>query len=676
MPMHVFSFYFSATTRYPVSILSQPHSLRGASMAVQSPGKALLSAQNIVLSYGSQPVLRDISLTIHEGDRIGLIGQNGSGKSSLLKVLSGAIIPDSGFVTRSEGLRIAMLAQDNLLDRTMTVGQALQEGTAELRAMLDAYHAAVERLAVIPGSCWEHREAQEECDALHHLLEMHGAWQMDQEIKRIAVALNLPSSDRILSTLSGGELRRVDLAAKLIQRPDVLLLDEPTNHIDTRSVEWMEAFLEQYPGSCVLVTHDRYFLDRIVNRIVEIEAAKLLSFPGRYDRFLEYKAVREDTLVRTEANRRALVRRELAWYRRGAKARTTKQKARIHRFERLLENVPPPRRREFFFEIPQTAPLGKTILEARRIAHGFENRTLFKDFSLIMQQHMRIGIIGPNGCGKTTLLRVLMGLEEPRRGKIIIGEATTFLYIDQAHEKLNPDQSVLQFISDGAKTIEINRRKIFVPAYLERFLFDKATADTPIGKLSGGEKNRLYIIKQLLQGGNFLVLDEPTNDLDLYSLRVLEETIEAFHGCALIVSHDRYFLNRICTHMLVFEDDGHIKTIVGNYDDYLLYKGRCAAETPQQQAASRMETNNRDVVEKPRRLTWKEKREYETIEDAILQAEARVAELETLIQEPGFYERGHENVRQTLAELDRARDAVNHAYARWQALEAIARGDE
>ncbi len=645
-------------------------------MAMQSPGKALLSAQNIVLSYGSQPVLRDISLTIHAGDRIGLIGQNGSGKSSFLKVLSGAIVPDSGFVARSEGLRIAMLAQDNLLDRTMTVGQALQEGTAELRAMLDAYHGTVERLGAIPGDCWEHREAQEECDALHHLLDMHGAWQMEQQTKRIAVALNLPPADRLLATLSGGELRRVDLAVKLIQRPDVLLLDEPTNHIDTRSVEWMEAFLEQYPGSCVLVTHDRYFLDRIVNRIVEIEATKLLSFPGGYDRFLEYKAILEDTRARTEANRRALIRRELAWYRRGAKARATKQKARIHRFNRLLEDGPSPRPREFFFEIPETAPLGKTVLEARRIAHGFADRILFKDFSIIMQQHMRVGIIGPNGCGKTTLLRVLMGMEEPRRGKIIIGEATSFLYIDQAHEKLNADQTVLQFISDGAKTIEVNRRKIFVPAYLERFLFDKAAADTPIGKLSGGEKNRLYIIKQLLQGGNFLVLDEPTNDLDLYSLRVLEETIEAFHGCALIVSHDRYFVNRICTHMLVFEDNGRIATIVGNYDDYLLYKDRCAAETSQRKAASRKEAGDRDVNAKPRRLTWKEKREYEAMEDAILQAEARVAVLETLLQEPGFYERGHEHVGKTLAELEQARDAVNRAYARWQALDAISRGDE
>ena len=289
---------------------------------------------------------------------------------------------------------------------------------------------------------------------------------------------------------------------------------------------------------------------------------------------------------------------------------------------------------------------------------------------------MRVGIIGPNGCGKTTLLRVLMGMEEPRRGKIIIGEATSFLYIDQAHEKLNADQTVLQFISDGAKTIEVNRRKIFVPAYLERFLFDKAAADTPIGKLSGGEKNRLYIIKQLLQGGNCLVLDEPTNNLDLYSLRVLEETIEAFHGCALIVSHDRYFVNRICTHMLVFEDHGRIATIVGNYDDYLLYKDRCAAETSQRKAASRKETADRDANAKPRRLTWKEKREYEAIEDAIVQAEARVAALENLIQQPGFYERGHEHIQQTLAELNQARDAVNRAYARWQTLDAISRGDE
>lgn len=642
-------------------------------MANSPIGKALLSAQSVALSYGSQPILNDACLTIHAGDRIGLIGRNGSGKSSLLKLLTGLIPPDAGLVTRSQGLRIALLSQECALSRTCSIGQALQEGTADLRAMLDAYHAVMERLSRIPGGCWEHREAQEECEALHHLIDMHGGWHIEQEIKRIAVALDLPPQDRILSSLSGGELRRVDLAVKLIQRPDVLLLDEPTNHIDTRSVEWMETFLAQYPGSCVLVTHDRYFLDRIVNRIVEIEATRLFSFPGSYDRFLEYKSILEDTRARTDENRRALMRRELAWYRRGAKARSTKQKARIHRFERLMDEAPPPRAQEFIFEIPEPAPLGKTILEARRVSHGFEDRTLFREFSLIMQQHMRVGIIGPNGCGKTTLLRVLMGIEEARRGKIIIGESTAFLYIDQAHDKLNPLQTVLQFVSDGAKTLEVNKRKIFVPAYLERFLFDKAAADTPIGKLSGGEKNRLYLIRQMLLGGNFLVLDEPTNDLDLYSLRVLEETIDAFSGCAIIVSHDRYFLNRICTHMLVFEGNGHIATIAGNYDDYLLYKERRDAETPKARPAPGNQAAQDAGTPKPRRLTWKEKQEYEAMEPVILQAEQRVAALEEVIHEPGFYEQEHAHVRKTLAELEAARKAVNQAYARWEALDTIAR---
>jgi len=638
-------------------------------MSSPIPAKVLVTAQNIIMSYGGQPVLNEVSLTIHEGDRIGLIGRNGSGKSTLMRILAGLAEPDAGQVTRTLGTRMALLPQESDLDPDKSVGEVLREASADIRAMLDAYHHAMERLAKTSGECWEHRELQAECDSLQHALHISGAWDLEQEVKKISLSLDLPPQDRLLNTLSGGELRRVNLAVKIIQRPDVLLLDEPTNHIDTRSVEWIEEFLENYDGSCVLVTHDRYFLDRIVNRIVEIEFTKLLAFPGSYERFLEYKAVLEETRSRTEENRRSLIRRELEWYKRGPKARGTKQKARINRFLEIRGQGPPPKHREFLFEIPEPQPLGKTILEVKDLAYGYGDSLLFRNFSLIMQKEMRIGILGPNGSGETTLLKVLMGLEEPRRGKIFRGETVEFLYVDQAHEEIAPHKTVIEFIAGGARWLDINRRRMYIPAYLEKFLFDKNAVDAPVSNLSGGEKNRLYMVKRLLAGGNFLILDEPTNDLDLYTLRILEETIEAFNGCALIVSHDRYFLNRICTHMLVFEDGGRIVQIAGNYDDYLLYKERraadAAAQKPEPLAKPAKKT---EVASGPRRLTWKEKQELEGMEAAILAAEAEAARLEQEILQPEFYSQNHEHVQEILHTLDRAKGHINALYVRWEEL--------
>ncbi len=639
-------------------------------MAEKEIGKPLLSVQNVVHGYGGQPVLNDISVTLHEGDRVGLIGRNGSGKSTLMRILAGAMNPDNGLVTRTKGIRVALLSQSCALPREKTVQETLYDAAEDARAMVAQYHAVVDKLSQTPGSCWEHTELQQECDALQHALDASDGWNWDQDIKRVSVALALPPANRTLSLLSGGELRRVDLATKLIQHPDVLLLDEPTNHIDTRSVEWIERFLERYEGCCVLVTHDRYFLDRVVNRIVELEFNKLYSFPGSYARFLEYKAVVEDSIARAEQNRQALIRRELAWLRRGAKARSTKQKARIQRAEDIIESGPPQKHREFVFEIPEPQSLSKTILEARHLYHRYDDQWLFKDFSLLMQKHMRVGIVGPNGSGKTTLLRVLMGTEEPCKGRIILGDATDFLYVDQAHEEMRPEQTILNYVSDGSKTVEVNRRRIYIPAYLEKFLFDKDSVDMPLGNLSGGERNRLDLLKKLLRGGNFLVLDEPTNDLDLYTLRVLEETIEAFDGCALIVSHDRYFLNRICTHMLVFEEEGVVTQIVGNYDDYLLYQERRKEEKREERQRQTAQKRAETAEAKPavRRLTWKEKKELEEMEESILEAEEAVSCLEEQIQVSGFYEQDHQTVNTTLQALETAKKHVEALYARWEAL--------
>jgi ATP-binding cassette subfamily F protein uup len=635
--------------------------------------KPLLGAKDITHSFGSQPVLEGISLTIHEGDRIGLIGRNGCGKSTLMKILSGMITPDAGEVPARQGLRVAMLSQQCSLDPGLTVGEVLNEAAREARACLDTYNALQERLAQTPHNDPKYMQLQTESDRLHHQLDMMGGWEIGHEVKSICTALSLPPDERVLGTLSGGELRRVDLAANLLRHPDLLLLDEPTNHIDTRSVEWIERYLERYTGSCVLVTHDRYFLDRVVNRIVELERARVFTFPGNYNTFLEYKLQLEESEARTEANRVSFIRRELQWYRRGPKARSTKQKARIDRFLDAKDSGVLAKNPEFDFEILESRPLGKTVLEARGLCFGRDSVDLIHDFDMTFVKQMRVGILGPNGSGKTTLIKLLMGELEPRKGKVIKGDNTDFLYIDQAHADIDPGQTILDYVSGGAKQIDVLGRRVFVPAYLEKFLFDRNTVFMPIGHLSGGERNRLDLVKKMLRGGNFLVLDEPTNDLDLYSLRVLEEAIESFQGSALIVSHDRYFLNRVCTHLWVFEDGGRIVQLTGGYDDYLLYRQR-TREDDKERARDEKQRAQAAPAAAPsgqRKLTYKERIELEKMEQTILEAESTAHALHERVQDPALYEQGHQKVQAVLAELDAAKKHAEALYARWEELEAI-----
>lgn len=642
-------------------------------VSTAAPAKAILSVQNIIKSYGAQPVLDNISLTIHEGERIGLIGRNGCGKSTLMRIFAGLDTPEEGLVTRMTGIRVALLAQQCSLGKDKTVGEVLTEAAAERHKLIDDYHAVMQRLGETPPGA-AHDRLQEQFDELHHAIDVADAWNLEQEARRVSTALALVAEDRVLSSLSGGELRRVDLACKLLQHPDVLLLDEPTNHIDTRSVEWIEKFLQEYTGSCVLVTHDRYFLDRAVNRIVELEFQKVYSFPGNYTRFLEYKEQLESAEARAENNRLGFLRRELDWVRRGPKARGTKAKARLDRYQEAVDQGPPQRHREFEFEIPEPQPLGKTVLEAREIYFGYDGPELVQKFSCSLQKGMRVGIVGPNGSGKSTLLKLLLRQIEPRKGKIIVGDNTAFLYVGQVHDHIEPTQSIIKYVSNGANFWDVNKRRIHVPAYLEKFLFDRAAIHTPIGNLSGGERNRLVMVKQLLRGGNFIVLDEPTNDLDLYTLRVLEEALEAFEGAALIVSHDRFFLNRVCTHMWIFEGAAEITQIAGNYDDYLLYKERKAEDakaktTKPETKASPSPTPATAAPAAQRKLTYKEKLELDGMEAAIHKAEARVAMLEAQLADPALYERPHTEAQALLGELGAAKTEVEKLFARWAELE-------
>ncbi|MBI2421196.1 MAG: ABC-F family ATP-binding cassette domain-containing protein [Candidatus Hydrogenedentes bacterium] len=641
--------------------------------------KALLSVKNIVHSYGSQPVLDDISLTIHEGERIGLIGRNGCGKSTLLGIMTGRLTPDRGEVVRRQNIRVALMEQQCAFEPALRVGEVMQAAIDEITAMQQRYAELNSEMGTVDHESPRYLQMHDELEEVQHQLDASGGWHIDTEIKRISQALNLVEPDRVMGSLSGGELRRVDLALKLIRHPDVLLLDEPTNHIDTRSVEWIESFLERYEGSCVLVTHDRYFLDRVTNRIVELDFNKVYSFPGNYERFLEFKCQVEDSNARTEKNRLDMIRREWSWYKRGPKARTGKQKARMDRIEDMVDQGPPPAHREFCFEIPEPERLGKTILECRKLQFSYGDKPLIAPFNFIMKADMRVGIIGPNGCGKSTLIQLLMSHMPPTKGHLIVGDSTHFLYVGQTHDDIDPEKSPLAYVTGtGGDYHESGKRRIYIPAYLEKFLFDKSALRMPMGQLSGGERNRIALTKHLLRGGNFLVLDEPTNDLDLYTLRILEETLSSFTGCALIVSHDRYFLNRICTHMLVFEEGGHIVEVNGNYDDYQLYVSRRAEQRAADAAAS--PATGKKPSASPgqasvRKLSYQEKQELAAMEATILSAEERVASLEKALQAPGFYDRGHEKVTAALAALQAAKESATALYARWEWLEAAARGE-
>ncbi|MDP1677564.1 MAG: ATP-binding cassette domain-containing protein [Bacteroidota bacterium] len=617
----------------------------------------LIAAKDISIRFGEQVVLNDATLNIHQTDRIGLIGTNGSGKSTLIKIIAGITPPDSGNISRKRELITGYLSQDFTLDESKSVFENIMDGAHDVIDILREYES-------LPYDS-ERRHILEE----HiHLLD---GWNLENRVEAAMHSLNVPDKNRDITTLSGGEKRRVALCKSIISRPDLLILDEPTNHLDTQSIEWMEEFLEDYSGACLFVTHDRYFLDSIANRIVELSNGLCYPHEGNYTDFLIDKAERQAQLTSEDKKRNNFLRRELEWVRRGAKARTTKSKSRLKNYFEVADKEGFELEKEVDLLIPPPQGLGNKILNLKHVGMELGGRKLFSHVDLLFDKKRKLGIIGRNGLGKTTLLKLILNELQPTEGIIELGDRTDINYIDQSRIALNDENTVLKEIGEGNDWIMFGENKTTVWNYLRRFLFADDRINTKVGKLSGGERSRLLLAKILKNGGNFLILDEPTNDLDLPTLRVLEEALVDFDGCVIAVSHDRYFLNRVCNGILAFEGDGKVHFSEGNYDYYLeKRKARLAAEV-EIEKQKKLESTTKN---EPKKLKWKEAKELETIEADILKAEEEVHRIEALLAADDFYQKHGEKLEQYTKEMNAGKEKVERLYARWNELEALKNG--
>ena len=519
-------------------------------------------------------VLKNIYLSFFYGAKIGIIGLNGSGKSTLLKIIAGLDKDYQGEVVFSPGYSVGYLEQDPHLEPGWTVKEIVQEGVRETVDLLKEFEEVNERFGdpevlenpdKMDALMNRQAELQDRIDALD-------AWNLDSRLERAMDALRCPPEDRIVNTLSGGERRRVALCRLLLQQPDVLLLDEPTNHLDAESIDWLEQHLQQYAGTVICITHDRYFLDHVAGWILELDRGEGIPWRGNYSSWLDQKTQRMAQEEKQASKRRKTLERELEWIRMAPKARQAKGKARLNSYEAILNEDQKERETKLEIFIPNGPRLGNKVIEAQHVAKAFGDRLLFDDLNFMLPPNGIVGVIGPNGAGKTTLFRMIMGQESIDRGEFAVGETVRIGYVDQSHAAIDPDKTVYQVVSGGNDTMRIGGREINSRAYLSRFNFAGADQEKRCGVLSGGERNRLHLALTLKSEANVLLLDEPTNDIDVNTLRALEEGLEAFAGCAVVVSHDRWFLDRICTHILSFEGNSEVVFYEGSYSDYEEYK--------------------------------------------------------------------------------------------------------
>ncbi|SEP03582.1 ABC-F family ATP-binding cassette domain-containing protein [Paenibacillus sp. OV219] len=644
----------------------------------------VLTVDHISKNYGEKILFQDVSFGVEMGDKIGIIGVNGTGKSTFLNVVAGLEPPDSGSILVAGGVTVRMLSQDPQFDPEQTVLAHVLGGDSPQMVAIRAYEAALQALELKPGD----EELQEKLVRANQRMAELDAWGIESEAKIALSKLGITSFDAKLGVLSGGQRKRVAMAAALIQPADVLLLDEPTNHIDNESVAWLEGMLQKRKGALLMITHDRYFLDRVSNRTLELDRGRAHFYSANYSQFLELKLDREEREAASESKRQNLLRNELAWMRRGAKARTTKQQARIQRFEALGAAAPEKALGKLEVSVASTR-LGKKIVEIEGMTKSFEGRTVIRDFSYIAVPEDRVGIVGRNGLGKSTLLKLISGKFEPDAGEVRLGPTVKLGVFSQEREEMDESMRVIDFIKESAERVMTgDGTSVTAAQMLERFLFPPAQQWTPIAKLSGGEKRRLQLLRVLMEAPNVLLLDEPTNDLDITTLTVLEDYLDDFPGVVFTVSHDRYFLDRTVDRILAFEGDGVIEQHVGNFSDYQTYAeahgvrsqaGAAAGSAAGGKSGKAAESAGGAGVDDsasapvkepvgPTKMSYKEQKEFETIDADIEKAEAALAAVQSKMEVSSS---DSATLQELLNEQQELEAKLEHLMERWTFLNEL-----
>lgn len=534
--------------------------------------KVIFSMSGVTKTYktANTPVLKNIYLSFFYGAKIGILGLNGSGKSTLLKIIAGVDKNFQGDVTFSPGYHVGYLEQEPELDDTKTVLEVVKEGVADTVAILDEYNKINDMFGLpeVYENADKMQKLMDQQAALQDKIDASNAWELDTKLEIAMDALRTPEPNKKIAVLSGGEKRRVALCRLLLQEPEILLLDEPTNHLDAESVHWLEHHLAQYKGTVIAVTHDRYFLDNVAGWILELDRGEGIPWKGNYSSWLDQKSKRLAQESKTASKRQKTLERELEWVRQGAKGRQTKQKARLNSYDKLMSQDQKQLDEKLEIYIPNGPRLGTNVIEAKGVSKAFDDKLLYEDLNFKLPQAGIVGIIGPNGAGKTTIFKMIMGELQPDKGEFIIGETVKIAYVDQSHSNIDPEKTIWQNFSDEQELIMMGGKQVNSRAYLSRFNFSGSEQNKKVSMLSGGERNRLHLAMTLKEEGNVLLLDEPTNDLDVNTLRALEEGLENFAGCAAVISHDRWFLDRICTHILAFEGNSQVYFFEGSFSDY------------------------------------------------------------------------------------------------------------
>ena len=636
----------------------------------------IITLENINKSYSEKILLNNVSLGINDGDKIGLIGINGAGKSTFLKVVSGREEFYEGNITKIKNARIEYLDQNPIFDEDATVLEQVFKGDTKEMKLLKRYEELLDKI----NSC-----KSEDFDALNsELIKTQGQidslnlWDLESDAKTILTKLGVRNYNEKVGNLSGGQKKRIALACALITPCDLLILDEPTNHLDSDSIEWLEEYLNARKGALLMITHDRYFLDRVTNRIIELDRGNIYSYPGNYTEFLEAKIARLETEQVQEEKKNALIKNELKWVRRGAKARTTKQKARLQRFDELVSTESLKIREDVDISLVGSR-LGKKVVELYDVCKSFGDKTLIKDFNYIFLRTDRVGIIGENGAGKTTLVNLLRGKLPLDSGTIEIGDTVKISCFAQDNTNMDPKLRVIDYVKEGGEFIPVeDGTKISASMMSERFLFDSTMQYTPIEKLSGGERRRLHLLRVLMESPNFLILDEPTNDLDIETLKILEDFLDKFMGVVIVVSHDRYFLDRICNKIFSYEGNGLIKEYHGNYSDFLIskeiekLKGDINTIEDKSKEEKSKGTKERSKDNKPK-FTFKEQKEFEVIDEDISKLEEKIENLDKdMVKNSSNYGK----LNELMKEKEEAKKELEHKYERWEYLNEIAEAIE